>query len=478
MLPPEVEKGNIEYKRELVNLETDRINHLATQMKWRLNEGNGQAIYYIGIEDNGSFYGLTKYEIKKNINSFKKICKIINANIENVQKNKINNKFYLKINISDKNKNIDKYRFAFLGNSQSGKSTTINVLINNIKDDGNGFARTSIFNHKHEIISGVTSSIAIRHLGLNNNKIINDKCLNYSNIIEKSDKILHLIDFPGKLKYLKTICNNLKLLLPNFIFIVINPFKVDFNILKLYLNYCSLNNIKFNVIFTHQDINKFNKKIKNILNFFKNKNVNLEKFDEIYNKNLFYYINISNKTLFNLEKLKILINYLTIDYFDINNNEINILKKYNHYKFGSVIAGLSTNNIIDKNTKLFYEICGKWYDFKIDKIIKNNNICEKIIKNDFFLLTCNSKKYFDKLLLNDKYKFSNYLKFNIIFISNKKINLKINSNILILIKNKFINCKILEIKPNIIVKLNFNIILNMKTVFFKINNVFGLANII
>ena len=32
-----------------------------------------------------------------------------------------------------------------------------------------------------------------------------------------------------------------------------------------------------------------------------------------------------------------------------------------------------------------------------------------------FLLTCNSKKYFDKLLLNDKYKFSNYLKFNIIF---------------------------------------------------------------
>ena len=110
-------------KRELVNLETDRINHLATQMKWRLNERNGQAIYYIGIEDNGSFYGLTKYEIKKNINSFKKICKIINANIENIQKNKINNKFfYLKINISDKNKNIDKYRFAFLGNSQSGKS--------------------------------------------------------------------------------------------------------------------------------------------------------------------------------------------------------------------------------------------------------------------------------------------------------------------------------------------------------------------
>lgn len=478
MLPPEVEKGNIEYKRELVNLETDRINHLASQMKWRLNEGNGKAIYYIGIEDNGNFYGLAKNEIKKNIDSFKQICKIINANIENVQKNQIDNKYYLKINISDKNKDVNKYRIAFLGNSQSGKSTTINVLINNINDDGNGLARTSIFNHKHEILSGITSSISIRHLGINKNKIINNYCLDNSDITENLDKILYLIDFPGRIKYFKTICSKLQLLIPNFIFIVINPFKVDFNILKLYLNYCILSNITFNIIFTHQDINNFDKKIINILNFFKNKNIILEKFDKIYNKNLFYYINISNKTLFNLDKLKNLINYLTIDYFDVNNSEINIIKRYNHYKFGSVIAGLSVNNTFDKNTNLFYEIRGKWYNFKIDKIIKNNNICEKILKDDFFLLTCNYKTYFDKLLITNKYKFSNSLKFYINFISNKKINLEINKNILILIKNKFIDCKILEIKPHIIIKLNFTIIDNVKFIFFKYNNTYGLANII
>ena len=33
---------------------------LTTQLKWRILEGNGIAIYLIGINDNGSFYGLTE----------------------------------------------------------------------------------------------------------------------------------------------------------------------------------------------------------------------------------------------------------------------------------------------------------------------------------------------------------------------------------------------------------------------------------
>ena len=47
-LPPEPEQGNVEYKLKLINPSSERFEHLVTQMKWRLKEGHGEAIYQIG----------------------------------------------------------------------------------------------------------------------------------------------------------------------------------------------------------------------------------------------------------------------------------------------------------------------------------------------------------------------------------------------------------------------------------------------
>jgi GTPase len=66
-LRPEVEKGNIEYKLKLVDVSPARLERLVTQMKWRLQEGLGEAIYQIGVEDNGFLSGLTDYELKKSL---------------------------------------------------------------------------------------------------------------------------------------------------------------------------------------------------------------------------------------------------------------------------------------------------------------------------------------------------------------------------------------------------------------------------
>ena len=41
-LPPEPQQGNIEYKLKLVNPTSQRLEHLVTQMKWRLREGQGE----------------------------------------------------------------------------------------------------------------------------------------------------------------------------------------------------------------------------------------------------------------------------------------------------------------------------------------------------------------------------------------------------------------------------------------------------
>ena len=64
-LPPEPQFGNIEYKLKLISPSKQRLDHLVTQLKWRLNEGNGEAIYEIGVTDSGKPFTFSQlFEIK------------------------------------------------------------------------------------------------------------------------------------------------------------------------------------------------------------------------------------------------------------------------------------------------------------------------------------------------------------------------------------------------------------------------------
>ena len=90
--PKEIEQGNREYKLNLdyssfkynSNQLKNTFNKKSTQMNYRLNEGSGKAVYFIGIEDNGIVNGI-KYDIL--INSLIAFCHI--TKITNCKFNKI-----------------------------------------------------------------------------------------------------------------------------------------------------------------------------------------------------------------------------------------------------------------------------------------------------------------------------------------------------------------------------------------------------
>lgn len=82
--PAEYYYGCREYKRHIID-ETDYpaninkevarrkfINKKATQMLFRLNEGNGRALYLIGVEDNGVSSGIQQSEVLTTLVNF--IC--------------------------------------------------------------------------------------------------------------------------------------------------------------------------------------------------------------------------------------------------------------------------------------------------------------------------------------------------------------------------------------------------------------------
>lgn len=83
--PPEMNEGNREYKRYLIQNDKNKLDKRATQMLFRLIEGEGKALYLLGIEDNGDVRGLTKEELVLTLNNIKSIAKSIDADIKKIR---------------------------------------------------------------------------------------------------------------------------------------------------------------------------------------------------------------------------------------------------------------------------------------------------------------------------------------------------------------------------------------------------------
>lgn len=82
-LHPETdESGNIEYKLKLVSPSSERFEKLVTQLKWRLLEGNGEAIYELGVLDSGLLVGLDIYELRSSLSTLTQMATKLGASLK------------------------------------------------------------------------------------------------------------------------------------------------------------------------------------------------------------------------------------------------------------------------------------------------------------------------------------------------------------------------------------------------------------
>ncbi|KAH8980091.1 hypothetical protein EDB83DRAFT_2493157 [Lactarius deliciosus] len=77
----EVEEGNVEYKLHLINPSPARFVRLVTQMKWRLLEGGGQAIYELGVADSGALVGLSPSDLRATLKTLRAMAAEIDARV-------------------------------------------------------------------------------------------------------------------------------------------------------------------------------------------------------------------------------------------------------------------------------------------------------------------------------------------------------------------------------------------------------------
>ena len=95
----EPEKGNLEYKLHLRNFDYNKFQRYSTQLKYRVLEGEGEALYIIGIQDDGTIVGLDDNEIQKTINKFNHICNNVLCEIKIIIKSEFKKKKFLIIKV-------------------------------------------------------------------------------------------------------------------------------------------------------------------------------------------------------------------------------------------------------------------------------------------------------------------------------------------------------------------------------------------
>nr|DBA27390.1 TPA: hypothetical protein GDO54_011548 [Pyxicephalus adspersus] len=200
-------------------------------MKWRLQEGRGEAVYQIGVEDNGLLVGLSEEEMRASLHTLHRMAEKVGADITVLREREVDYDSdsprkiteVLIRKVPDNQQFLD-LRVAVLGNVDSGKSTLLGVLTQGELDNGRGRARLNLFRHLHEIQSGRTSSISFEILGFNSK----GEVVNYSEsrtaeqICESASKMITFIDLAGHHKYLKTTIFGLTSYCPDFAMLVVD----------------------------------------------------------------------------------------------------------------------------------------------------------------------------------------------------------------------------------------------------------------
>ncbi|KAF2885616.1 hypothetical protein ILUMI_20558 [Ignelater luminosus] len=275
-LPPEPQAGNIEYKLKIINPSKQRFEHLVTQMKWRLREGQGEAIYEIGVEDNGSLAGLTARDLTASLQTLEQMALKLGATTTVLRERRLDNgrsvAEVLVRKVPDDQNNIE-IRVAVVGNADVGKSTLLGVLTQGSLDNGRGRARLNMFRHLHEIQTGRTSSISHEILGFNSQ----GQAVNYSyselmtaeEICEESTKLVTFLDLAGHKKYIRTTIKGLSGYSPHHAMLVISSTAGAVGMTQEHLSIAVALNVPFFIVITKIDLMSPTKTLQSLESFLK-----------------------------------------------------------------------------------------------------------------------------------------------------------------------------------------------------------------
>ncbi len=214
---PRKENKNIEFKEKLTaetHLKENKKQHLASQMKYLLETGDGTAIYIIGVDDSGKSKGLSDLELEETINVLKVVARENNAGIVKVERFTENGSLIGRIIISSKLEKGKRQHIIIstCGHVGAGKSTLVGTLMTG-KPDTNGKSWLYLNVLPHEIERGLSADLHYALLGFENGRPLHlknplDK-KERSQLVAKAEKVISFVDTVGHEPWLRTTIRGL-----------------------------------------------------------------------------------------------------------------------------------------------------------------------------------------------------------------------------------------------------------------------------
>ncbi|RHZ58513.1 uncharacterized protein CDV56_102454 [Aspergillus thermomutatus] len=131
----------------------------------------------------------------------------------------------------DNHSTTEQVRISITGPSAAGKSSLLGTLTSSILDNGRGASRLSLLKHRHEISSGITSSVAQELIGYSESASDSVDVINYASgnvaawddihAAAKDSRLAFVSDLPGSVRYLKSTLRGLISWAPHYVLLCI-----------------------------------------------------------------------------------------------------------------------------------------------------------------------------------------------------------------------------------------------------------------
>ena len=242
----------------------------------RLDEGFGEAIFDVGLEDSGESMGFTQSEYDAAFARIQSVAKSLEADVRILMTRNIpgskhdiphtagvrDNSCSSKVLIRRSPRSIDNVietRMAVVGNVDAGKSTMLGVLVKGGLDDGRGKMRVNLFRHKHEQESGRTSSVGMEIMGFDTagevvGSTVPGRKLSWEEIGKRSAKVISFTDLAGHERYLRTTVFGLLSSEPNYCLLMVAANNGLVGMSKEHLGIALALNVPVMVVVTKIDI--------------------------------------------------------------------------------------------------------------------------------------------------------------------------------------------------------------------------------
>jgi len=217
----EQEGGNVEFKERLtrgVHLADGRMESLAAQLRHRVLSGDGEAVYVVGVTDDGGVAGIAPEAFSETMDVLSLLAEEADAHIDDVDTWSAGDEEIVGVATIREGARLDTddrhIVVGTAGHVDHGKSTLVGTLVTGDADDGEGSTRGFLDVQPHEVERGLSADLSYAVYGfdedggpirMNNPHRKSDR----ARVVDESDRLVSFVDTVGHEPWLRTTIRGL-----------------------------------------------------------------------------------------------------------------------------------------------------------------------------------------------------------------------------------------------------------------------------